>query len=346
LPSAISSAPAIQAKIIATKNCFCVTKYKATVPQATFAKVIEFARLKWLFLSKKFISNLFLTAIIGPTASGKSDLALKLAKKHNGIILSVDSLSVYKEIDIASAKPSTKELSEVKHFGVNLLYPNEKFDVVKFLDEYKRAKNFAKEHNKKLIIVGGTSFYLKVLVSGISPMPKISQELEAMVKEQLIDLKKAYSFLEKIDLNYAKKIKPSDRYRIEKALTIYKATSQPPSEFFNTHPPIPIEQNLPIYEIKIDREALRERIKKRTKKMLQMGLIDEVAYLEHKYNRAPQAMGAIGIKEVLDYFDGKYTKDELEQKIATNTAKLAKRQVTFNKSQLKIKGYFNTSKVF
>ena len=273
-------------------------------------------------------------AIIGPTASGKSDLALDLARKNEDIILSVDSLAVYKEIDIASAKPSKEELSSVKHFGVDMLYPDEKFSVVEFLECFKEAKEYAKEHNKKLFIVGGTSFYIRVLTKGISDLPKIASKVKNEVASIMQNLQEAYNFLQSIDAAYAKAIKSSDSYRIEKALEVYFATNMPPSEYFKENPPKPIEPNLPIYEIAIDKEVLRERIELRTKKMLDIGLIDEVAYLEQKYTRAPQAMGAIGIKEILDYFDGVYNKKELYQKIVTNTARLAKRQRTFNKSQL------------
>jgi tRNA dimethylallyltransferase len=272
-------------------------------------------------------------AIIGPTASGKSDLALKLAKKIDAIILSVDSLSVYKEIDIASAKPSKEELNEVKHFGIDLLYPNESFDVIKFIDEYKRAKSYAKKRGLALIIVGGSSFYLKVLTQGISKMPKISKGVEDRVNEVLKDLKSAYSNLEKVDLEFAKKIEKNDRYRIQKAYEILFSTNLTPTKYFNLNPPLAIEPNLKIYEIKVNREHLREKIKKRTKKMIEYGLIDEVAYLEYKYSRAPNSMKSIGIKEVLDYFDGYLDKRGLEEKIIINTARLAKRQITFNKTQ-------------
>ena len=275
-------------------------------------------------------------AIVGPTASGKSDLSLELAQKLNGVILSVDSLAVYKQIDIASAKPGKDELNKVLHFGIDKLYPNEKFSVIEFLKYFQEAKKYAKEHNKSLIIVGGSSFYLKVLTKGISNLPKISKEAKEQTNNLLLNLKEAYEFLKNIDAVYAKQIKTNDRYRIEKALNLYFATNIAPSEYFKANPPKPLEPNLPIYEIKIDRTKLRERIKLRTKKMLKLGLIDEVAYLEHKYTRAPQAMGAIGIKEVLDYFDGVYNKNDLEEKIIINTARLAKRQVTFNKSQLDI----------
>jgi tRNA dimethylallyltransferase len=275
-------------------------------------------------------------AIVGPTASGKSDLALKLAKKDNAIILSVDSLSVYKEIDIASAKPSKEELAQAKHFGVNLLNPDEKFDVVKFLDEFNRAKTYAKRHNKSLIIVGGTGFYLKVLTQGISPMPQISQDIKLNTAKLMQNLELAFSNLQKIDPAFASQISPSDRYRIEKAYQIYLSTNIAPSEYFKANPPKPLEPNLPIYEIKTIRDELRERITKRTQIMLDMGLINEVAKLEYKYTRAPNSMKSIGIKEVLEYFDGKLNKAKLKSKIITNTAQLAKRQVTFNKSQLNI----------
>jgi len=275
-------------------------------------------------------------AIVGPTASGKSDLSIDLANKLNGIILSIDSLAVYKEIDIASAKPSKEELNSIKHFGVDELLPNQKFSVIEFLNYYKKAKEYAKEHNKKLIIVGGTSFYLKVLTQGISDLPPISNEVKSIVDTLLINLNIAFSKLQQIDTHYANTIASNDRYRIEKALQIYYATNTPPSRYFKENPPKAIEPNLPIYQISIDKDTLRDRIKLRTKKMLDMGLIDEVAYLEHKYSRKPQSMGAIGIKEVLDYFDGIYNKKQLYEKIVTNTARLAKRQKTFNKSQLNI----------
>ena len=266
-------------------------------------------------------------AIIGPTASGKSDLAISLAKKLNYEILSLDSLSIYKEIDIASAKPSKKELKEIKHYGVDEIYPNEKFDVTKFIEIYKKIPH------KNIIIVGGTSFYLKAMIDGISKMPNITEEIKKEAK------KLNYEFLKKIDPIFASKISQNDSYRIQKGIEIFLATNLPPTQYFKQNPKIAILKNIPIFEIDIDRNTLREKIRKRTEKMFQMGLIDEVAYLEHKYkDRRLPALKAIGIKEVLDYFNGKYSKEVLKEKIITNTARLAKRQQTFNKTQ------FNTIK--
>jgi len=136
--------------------------------------------------------------------------------------------------------------------------------------------------------------------------------------------------------SYISNISPSDSYRIEKALSIYLSTNQSPSSYFASHPPEPIISNsLIIYDIPTDRGILRERIAKRTKDMISRGLIDEVAYLEKRYTRSPNSMKAIGIKETLDYLDGLYTIRELEEKITTNTARLAKRQSTFNRSQFR-----------
>ena len=129
------------------------------------------------------------------------------------------------------------------------------------------------------------------------------------------------------------KIAPSDRYRIEKALLIAEAGGMTPSEWFARNPPKPLIEDLDIYEIAVDRALLRERIKIRTKKMLQNGLIDEVCHLEHKYTRAPNPMKAIGIVETLEYLDGKLDISGLEERIVVHTAQLAKRQQTFNKNQ-------------
>lgn len=277
-------------------------------------------------------------AIIGSTASGKTALAIELAHRMNAHILSLDSLAIYKEIDIASAKPSIEERQGIKHFGIDEIFPNEPFDVTTFIELYNKAKKESIEANKNLIIVGGTGFYLSALINGISELPSISQEAKGKSKEQLQDLQSAYDFLYALDAKYMNNIKSSDSYRIEKMLNLYFETELSPSEYFLANPPLAtIEDNLPIYEIDVNREVLRERIKKRTGQMLKMGLIEEVFYLEKTYTRQPNSLKSIGIKEVLAYFDGDYSKKEMQERIVIHTAQLAKRQKTFNKSQFKEK---------
>ncbi len=273
-------------------------------------------------------------ALIGSTASGKTALSIDIAKKINANILSLDSLAIFKEIDIASAKPTKQERQGITHFGIDVLYPNEPFDVTTFIKLYKKAKKESIKDGKNLIIVGGTSFYLNILIKGISELPKIAKEAKETTQKLLINLEKAHDFLYQKDPNYMKKIEKSDRYRIEKMLNLFFQTKLTPTEYFKANPPKPtITEKLPIYEIEVERDVLRKRIELRTQKMLKDGLIDEVFYLEKTYTREPNCMKAIGIKEVLAYFDGYYTKKEMQERIVIHTAQLAKRQRTFNKSQ-------------
>jgi tRNA dimethylallyltransferase len=276
-------------------------------------------------------------AIIGSTASGKTSLSIKVAHKTNAHILSLDSLALYKEIDIVSAKPSMKERGSIRHFGLDMIPPSENFDVSTFIKLYHEVYALCQKEGKNLIIVGGTSFYLKMLIEGISSIPKISQSTQNLCVKHIQDLEETYQWLLSLDPHYMSNIASKDSYRIEKALQLYLETSLIPTEYFRQNPPTPtITAPLPIYQIVWEREQLRKRITQRTQIMLNQGLIDEICMLEKKYTRTPNCMKSIGIKETLAYLDGKYSKKMLLEKISTNTARLAKRQTTFNNGQFKI----------
>lgn len=285
-------------------------------------------------------------AIIGPTASGKSDLALQLAQENNAYILSLDSLSIYKEIDIASAKPSKAELAQVKHFGVDVVFPHESFSVATFSRLYQDVKARCLNEDKNLIIVGGSSFYLKSLLDGLSKIPEYSQQTIETVAHMLQDLPNAYATLYHADPTYMASIESSDAYRIEKMLLLHVQTGQTPTRYFEAHPPQPIITKLPIYAIDVAREYLKERISLRTQKMLEMGLIDEIASLEHRYGRAPNALKAIGIIEVFEFLDGRVSKEAMKESIITHTAQLAKRQQTFNRTQFSDAHHANVAKIY
>ncbi|OIP53644.1 MAG: tRNA (adenosine(37)-N6)-dimethylallyltransferase MiaA [Helicobacteraceae bacterium CG2_30_36_10] len=271
-------------------------------------------------------------AIIGPTASGKSDLAVKIAKKINAYILSIDSLSIYREIDIVSAKPSKDELQSLKHFGIDVLNPDDYFSVDIFIDLYKEVISTCQRDKKNLVIVGGTSFYLKSLIQGLSSLATVTPEISRHVQIKLQD-KNSYNFLINLDEKYMKNISAKDSYRIEKALLIYEASGLTPTEWFRQNPPKPIIENLDIFNIEVERTLLRQRIAQRTSKMIEAGVIDEVCALEQKYTRVPHAMNSIGIVEILEFLDGLCTKEEMIENISTHTGQLAKRQQTFNRTQ-------------
>lgn len=277
-------------------------------------------------------------AIIGPTASGKSKLALDLALTYNAVILSIDSLSIYSDINIASAKPDKEELSLVKHFGIDILRPDETASVFTFIHEYHHACSYAKDNHKNLIIVGGSSFYLKSMLDGLSHIPPIEDSVRQEASVLLNDIQNAHRFLADIDPLTMSTIASSDRYRIEKMLHLYLQTNTSPSQWFEMHPPLSVITHCPVLNIDIDRAYLRERIALRTQLMIRDGLIDEVAQCEQLYGRSPNSMKAIGMIETIDYLDGKCSKHELIQLISTHTAQLAKRQQTFNTHQFTLTG--------
>lgn len=260
----------------------------------------------------------FELAIIGTSASGKSDIANALADEFQAVILSLDSLCVYEEINIASAKPDTTGL---EYFGINLLSVTQHFNVALFFDEYKKAKNRALKLDKPLIIVGGTSFYLKALMSGLSQR----------VKEQDVKLSNdaIYELMKKVDLRA--KIAPNDTYRLKKWLNIYEQTGQIPSEFLQNSLQEPLIKELEIYELVVDKEILRKRVEFRTQNMLKMGLIEEARALFAHFSSDLKPLNSIGLKETRLFLQGLISKDELFTLITTHTMQLAKRQRTFNK---------------
>lgn len=272
-------------------------------------------------------------AIIGPTASGKSALAVTVAKEFNAHILSLDSLAIYKHIDIISAKPTKEEMEGVDHFGIDLIEPDQNFSAADFIRLYESTKTACSQAGKNLVIVGGSSFYLKAILDGLSGEPEYSDATLKKVKTLLHDLPKAHAVLAGVDPETASRIKPNDRYRLEKALLLYTQTGLAPAAYWQQHQKETCANTIELFEIETERELLRERIKARTEAMLEAGAIDECAWLERRYGRAPKSMGSIGIKEILDYFDGKLTKVELAERISIHTAQFAKRQNTFNRHQ-------------
>ncbi|MBZ7981022.1 tRNA (adenosine(37)-N6)-dimethylallyltransferase MiaA [Campylobacter sp. RM12640] len=259
-------------------------------------------------------------ALIGTTASGKTNLAHKLAKASNSIILSLDSLCLYKELNIINAKPDNQMLEEIKYFGINLISVNENYNVGLYFDEYKKALEFAKNNEKNLIITGGSGFYLKAMLDGLSP--KIND-----INHNL-SLDEIYNLMLKIDKN--SNISANDTYRLNKWYSIYKSTNEIPSLWLKANTQEALIKELKIYDILWDKDILNERIRLRTKQMLSLNAYDEVINLYKIYGDT-KALNSIGAKEIIDCFNQKISKDELEYLITIHTRQLAKRQRTFNK---------------
>lgn len=278
-------------------------------------------------------------ALIGASGSGKSALGLELAARYDGEIFSLDSLSIYRHIDIASAKPSQEERARIVHYGIDELEPSEPCSVMNFWQSLESALAQARSKGKKsFFIVGGSSFYLKSMIEGLSPMPQLPQQQISALRERVSAITNPHEFLSHIDAPYASMLKPTDTYRIHKALEIYFATHTAPSAYFAAHPKQRFEslQNVPILVLDMPREILREKIATRTHKMLALGLLDEVKFLRDTYPPTSQSLKAIGIKESLEFLaTGSKDTTALCEQIATHTAQLAKRQSTFNRTQFR-----------
>lgn len=275
-------------------------------------------------------------AIIGTTASGKSALALKLARKFGLCIFSLDSLSVYKGVDIASAKPSKADLREIRHYGIDLLAPSEKCSAGVFLQLLReivgRNNTNQKVAPQKLLIVGGSSFYLKSIIEGLSLAPRTSAFVEDYIAKIAQNKAQAYKLLRQIDSDFATKISPNDSFRIAKGLQIYFLTHKRPSAFFAQNPRQKLPFNIKIFELIKPREILREDIKIRTERMFECGLVDEVRSLHQNFSQS-QVFKAIGVKEIIAFLEGKISLEGAKEAIIKNTLALAKRQRTFNRTQ-------------
>ncbi|WP_080301309.1 tRNA (adenosine(37)-N6)-dimethylallyltransferase MiaA [Helicobacter pylori] len=270
-------------------------------------------------------------ALLGPSGSGKSALSIELAQELDAEIFSLDSLSIYKDINIASAKPSLKERKNIKHYALDHLNIDEKNNAQLFKTLLEDAMKISQK--EILLIVGGSSFYLKSILEGLSDTPKISGEEVVKIEREISALADPYIFLKSIDPNMAFKIHPNDTYRIHKALEIFYATRTPPSEYFKANPKKPFEHAVSLFALSIEKSALHNNIKQRTKNMLDCGLIEEIKALYIKYPKDSQPFKAIGVKESVLFLEKRLTLKELEEAIISNTIKLAKRQNTFNKTQ-------------
>ncbi len=246
-------------------------------------------------------------------------------------IFSLDSLSIYKDINIASAKPSLKERKNIKHYALDYLNIDEKNNAQLFKTLLEDAMRVSQK--EILLIVGGSSFYLKSILEGLSDTPKISGEKVVKIEREIATLSNPYTFLKSIDPNMAFKIHPNDTYRIHKALEIFYATHTPPSEYFKANPKKPFEHAISLFALSVEKSALHNNIKQRTKNMLDCGLIEEIKALYIKYPKDSQPFKAIGVKESVLFLEKQLTLKELEETIISNTMKLAKRQNTFNKTQ-------------
>ena len=270
--------------------------------------------------------------ICGPTASGKTALSIELAKKINGEIISCDSMQIYKDMDIGTAKPSKEEMQGIKHYLIDFVLPNQRYSVANFKNDAKKAIKEIISKGKTPIIVGGTGLYVDSLIyeieySQIEFDEQYRNELEEIVKKD--GLAKLYEKAKEIDPQAMEKISANDKKRILRVLEIYKATGKNKTQQEIQSRSKEIEYDYRVFAINWDREELYERINKRVDIMIENGLIEEVKNILNKYNEFPTAMQGLGYKEVVEYLKQEITKEEMIEKIKMETRRYAKRQLTW-----------------
>ncbi len=265
-------------------------------------------------------------AVAGPTASGKTKLAIELAHKLDGEVVSADSRLVYKGFDIASAKPTMEERAGIPHHLIDIVEPEFNYSAGNYVEDAKRAIEDILSRGKTPIVAGGTGLYFRVLLEHYD-LPKVETnfelraELEKRSKEDLLEE------LEKVDKITYERVKDANLRRIIRALELIKTLKKPLSEIqLEKEPEYDVEWIMP--EIP-SREWLYDRINKRVDIMVEMGIIDETKNLIAKHGRIGNIVDTIGYKEILTYLDGQATLEEALEKLKQHSRNYAKRQLTW-----------------
>ena len=268
----------------------------------------------------------------GPTASGKSKLAVELAKRINGEIISADSMQIYKDMNIGTAKLTKEEMQGIKHHLLDFVSPEERYSVANFKTDAKIKIEEILKKGKTPIIVGGTGLYIDSMIYGIEFQDeKIDKEYREELNElaEKEGLERLYEEARKIDPEAMKKISINDKKRIIRVLEIYHKTGKTKTEVEKESRKNEIKYNYKMFAITMNREKLYERIEKRVDQMIEQGLIEEVQSILNKYHKFPTAMKGLGYKEVVEYLENKLTKEEMIEKIKKKTRHYAKRQLTW-----------------
>lgn len=271
-----------------------------------------------------------IVTIVGPTASGKSQLSLFLAKALNGAIISTDSMQVYKQLDIGTAKPSLADQAAVPHHMIDIVMPDEHYSVGHYEKDVDQIIANLTEQEIPIFLVGGTGLYFRCTLHGLCPTPEIPK----VIKEQIQSwhqksLEFCYSKLLEHDPLGAKTIHPNDTTRILRALEVVLSTGKSIRDFQQDHGFKSTKYQAISLGYQHERNELYRLINKRTHAMLKSGLIEEVENLLKVYPTDLQSLQAIGYKQVIQYLQQKITKEEMIAQIQQKTRNYAKRQLTW-----------------
>ena len=274
--------------------------------------------------------------LMGPTASGKTTLASELVQRYPFEIISVDSAMIYREMNIGTAKPSAEELLLAPHHLIDLLDPPESYSASQFCDDVMRLVPEIYRRGKLPLLVGGTMMYFHALQQGLSPLPQADNTVRAVIEQQALiyGWEHMHQELAQVDPQSAAKIHPNDMQRIQRALEVFQLTGKPLSSFWADQKPNQTFRFVNMVLFPEQRAWLHEQIATRFAKMLEEGLVYEVAEILQKWHLSPTcpAMRTVGYRQVVNYLAGDYDYDMLRHKGVVATRQLAKRQLTWLRS--------------
>ncbi|MBI4223604.1 MAG: tRNA (adenosine(37)-N6)-dimethylallyltransferase MiaA [Deltaproteobacteria bacterium] len=282
-----------------------------------------------------------IVVLCGPTAVGKSKIALELAQQHQGEIVSADSQQVYKDLDIGTAKPTPAERSKISHHLIDVASPDESFDVSRYAALADQAIADIAKRGRLPLVVGGAGMYIRILLYGLCDAPPqdkaVRQRLLQRVETE--GLKKLYAELKKIDGEAAQKIHPNDKNRIIRALEVHELTGYPLSHFQQRH-----RFAKPRYEarqigLNIDRKVLHQNIERRVDWMIANGWVEEVRELLKFYPSECQALQSIGYKQIVRHLKGQASLPATIEEIKKETRALARRQLTWFRADKNIRWF-------
>lgn len=265
-------------------------------------------------------------AIAGPTASGKTKLAIDIAKSVDGEVISADSRLVYKGFNIATAKPTIEEMQGIPHYMIDIVEPEYDFSVADFKDRAKVLIDEITAQGKVPIVAGGTGLYFRILLENfelpkIECNPNLRTELEKISNEEL------YNELKQKDPVYAEKVHPNNKVRLVRVLEVIRTLNKPFSEAIGLkEPEYDVEWIFPKIE---SREVLYDRINRRVDMMIDMGVVEETKQLLERHGRIKNLVCTIGYQEIIKYLDGVYSLEDAIEELKMNTRRYAKRQLTW-----------------
>jgi tRNA dimethylallyltransferase len=273
--------------------------------------------------------------VLGVTASGKGRLGFELAQALDGEIVSVDSMKLYRRMDLGTAKPSRQAQQQVRYHLIDMVEPSESFSVGLFLDKALVAIDDIRRRGKTVVAVGGTALYIKALLYGLFEGPGRDEPIRAELRAQAAreGLARLHDALRQIDPEAAGRISPNDAKRIIRALEVYRLTGKPISSFQKQFEAERPRHDWTIIGVRREKMVESQRINARVKKMIELGLVNEVrSLLAEEKPLSQQARCAIGYTEIIDHLEGRMALDDAIEQIKVNTRRLAKGQRTWFKT--------------